>query len=55
MTGERVIDLLFRLNRDKGTTLVLVTHDEHLASRCERLIHLEAGRVVSDMEEASRA
>ena len=55
VTGERVIDLLFRLNRDKGTTLVLVTHDEHLASRCERLIHLEAGRVVSDMEEASRA
>ena len=55
VTGERVIDLLFRLNRDKGTTLVLVTHDEHLASRCERLIYLEAGRVVSDMEEASRA
>ena len=55
VTGERVIDLLFRLNRDKGTTLVLVTHDEHLASRCERLIHLEAGRVVSDMKEASRA
>ena len=55
VTGERVIDLLFHLNRDKGTTLVLVTHDEHLAGRCERLIHLEAGRVVSDMEEASRA
>ncbi len=47
VTGERVIDLLFRLNRDKGTTLVLVTHDEHLAGRCERLIRLEAGRVVS--------
>ena len=55
VTGERVIDLLFRLNRDKGTTLVLVTHDEHLASRCERLIRLDAGRVVSDMKEASRA
>jgi putative ABC transport system ATP-binding protein len=55
VTGERVIDLLFHLNRDKGTTLVLVTHDEHLASRCERLIHLEAGRIVSAMEEASRA
>jgi len=55
VTGETVIDLLFRLNRDKGTTLVLVTHDEHLASRCERLIHLEAGRVVSPVKAASPA
>jgi putative ABC transport system ATP-binding protein len=55
VTGERVIDLLFRLNRDKGTTLVLVTHDEHLASRCERLIHLEAGRVASGQKAATRA
>ena len=47
VTGERIIDVLFRLNRDKGTTLVLVTHDEHLAGRCERAIHLEAGRVVA--------
>jgi len=54
VTGERVIDLLFRLNRDKGTTLVLVTHDEHLAGRCERLIRLEAGRVVADEHEAHR-
>jgi putative ABC transport system ATP-binding protein len=54
VTGERVIDLLFRLNRDKGTTLVLVTHDEHLASRCERLIRLEAGRVVADATGAQR-
>jgi putative ABC transport system ATP-binding protein len=53
VTGERVIDLLFRLNRDKGTTLLLVTHDEHLAGRCERLIRLEAGRVMADMNEAS--
>jgi len=55
VTGERVIDLLFRLNRDKGTTLVLVTHDEHLAGRCERLIRLEAGRVVTDETGAQRA
>ena len=47
-TGERVIDLLFRLNRDRGTTLVLVTHDEHLAGRCDRLIRLEGGRVIAD-------
>ena len=46
VTGERIIDILFRLNQDKGTTLVLVTHDEHLAGRCERLIRLEAGRVI---------
>jgi len=52
VTGERVIDLLFRLNRDKGTTLVLVTHDEHLAVRCDRLIRLEAGRILSDEREA---
>ena len=55
VTGERVIDLLFRLNRDKGTTLVLVTHDEHLAGRRERLIRLEAGRVVANMIEAHSA
>ena len=48
VTGERVIDLLFRLNKHKGTTLVLVTHDEHLASRCDRLIRLDAGKVASD-------
>ncbi len=51
VTGERVIDLLFRLNQDKGTTLVLVTHDEHLAGRCDRLVRLEAGRIVSDVTE----
>ncbi len=55
VTGERVIDLLFRLNEDKGTTLVLVTHDEHLASRCDRLIRLEAGKVVADVMEAGSA
>ncbi len=52
-TGERIIEVLFRLNQDKGTTLVLVTHDEHLAGRCERFIRLEAGRVVTDASEDS--
>lgn len=47
-TGARVIDLLFDLNREMQTTLVLVTHDENLASRCERHIHLDAGRIVKD-------
>ena len=46
-TGERVIGLLFELNREAGSTLVLVTHDEALAARCERTIELHAGRVVA--------
>lgn len=43
-TGEHVCDLLFALNRDHHTTLVLVTHDAHLAARCTRHMELEAGR-----------
>jgi putative ABC transport system ATP-binding protein len=45
-TGARVIELLFELNRERGTTLVLVTHDENIAARCERRIYLDAGRIV---------
>jgi putative ABC transport system ATP-binding protein len=45
-TGQHVCDLLFALNRDHHTTLVLVTHDPHLAARCARQVELEAGRVV---------
>jgi putative ABC transport system ATP-binding protein len=46
-TGDTVIDLLFRMNREAGTTLVLVTHDHALASRCNRILHMEAGRFVA--------
>ena len=46
-TGERVMDLMFELNRERGTTLVLVTHDRGIAQRCERLITIEAGRIVA--------
>jgi len=46
VTGTRIIDLLFDLNQERRTTLVLVTHDEQLASRCARRVHLDAGRVV---------
>jgi putative ABC transport system ATP-binding protein len=46
-TGHHVIDLLFALNRDHRTTLVLVTHDVALATRCERQIELEEGRVLT--------
>jgi putative ABC transport system ATP-binding protein len=45
--GEGVIDLLFGLNRSFGTTLVMVTHDEHLAQRCARAIRLVAGRIAA--------
>jgi putative ABC transport system ATP-binding protein len=45
-TGQAIIDLLFDLNARHGTTLVLVTHDEHLASRCRRTLRLESGRLV---------
>ncbi len=44
-TGERVIDLLFRLNASAGTTLVLVTHDERLARRCEVRFAMDAGEL----------
>jgi putative ABC transport system ATP-binding protein len=45
--GEAVIALLFQMNREAGTTLVLVTHDEHLAQRCTRIVRLAAGRIVA--------
>lgn len=45
-TGDNIIDLLFELNKENQTTLVLVTHDQRLAERCERTIELKAGCVV---------
>ena len=45
-TGQRITDLLFELNRSTGSTLVLVTHDRELASRCSRILELDAGRAV---------
>jgi putative ABC transport system ATP-binding protein len=44
-SGAAVIDLLFELNRENGTTLILVTHDEALAARCTRVVRLVAGRL----------
>ncbi len=49
-TGEKVMDLIFALNREAGTTLVLVTHDTGLASRCDRQIRIEAGRIAMGLE-----
>ena len=45
--GAGVIDLVFEMNRSFGTTLVMVTHDEHLAQRCGRALRLAAGRIVA--------
>jgi putative ABC transport system ATP-binding protein len=52
-TGETVMSLMFELNRELGTTLVLVTHDRGIAARCERRIVIEAGRI-ADSEDAAQ-
>lgn len=49
-TGARIIELLFELNRELGTTLVLITHEERLAQRCWRRIELAAGRLINSQE-----
>jgi len=46
-TGEAIVELLFQLNREAGTTLVLVTHDERLAARCSHVLRLDSGRLVA--------
>ena len=45
-TGKRIIDLLFELNREQGTTLIMATHDEALAGLCETRLNLQGGRLV---------
>ncbi len=47
-TGERVMELMFEMNREHGTTLVLVTHDAAIAQRCDRQLKIEAGRLVPE-------
>jgi putative ABC transport system ATP-binding protein len=47
-TGTKIMDMMFELNRDSSTTLILVTHDRSLAERCDREIRLDAGRLVAD-------
>jgi putative ABC transport system ATP-binding protein len=47
VTGEEIIDLMFELNREQRTTLLLVTHDERLAERCGRRVRLDAGKVAA--------
>ena len=47
-TGNNIMELMFELNRSSSTTLILVTHDRSLAERCDRILSLDAGRLVSD-------
>ena len=51
-TGGKIMELMFELNREQGTTLVLVTHDRAIAQRCERRITIEAGAVLAEAPEA---
>ena len=53
-TGQGIIDLLFGMYAQAGTTLVLVTHDEHLATRCRRQLRLDGGRLVADEATAAQ-
>jgi putative ABC transport system ATP-binding protein len=50
-TGETIMELMFDLNREQGTTLVLVTHDRAIAARCDRRIVIEAGQVLVEAAE----
>ena len=46
VTGERITELFFELNADSNTTLVLVTHDRGIASRCQRVLNMDGGALV---------
>jgi putative ABC transport system ATP-binding protein len=50
-TGEKIMELMFDLNREQGTTLVLVTHDRSIAARCDRRITIEAGKIAPELAE----
>ena len=52
-TGERVIELLFGLNKELGTTLVIVTHDLELAQKTQRILKLKGGRIIENIKSAS--
>ena len=53
ITGGHIVDLMFDLNRDSSTTLILVTHDKSLAARCDRVLGLDAGRLITDERAAA--
>ena len=49
-TAQRIIDLMFKMNKNNGTTLVLVTHDDALASLCDRKVIMTGGQIINDMK-----
>lgn len=54
-TSQEIMDLFKRLNRDEGTTIIMVTHDPHVAAQCERVVKIIDGHVVSDSQGAQDA
>jgi len=48
ITGEKIMNILFKLNQDQGITLIIVTHDEDIAGKCKRQIHIKDGKIISD-------
>jgi putative ABC transport system ATP-binding protein len=52
-TSSKVANLIFDLNKEAGTTLILVTHDDELASKTQRIIHLKGGQIISDEENST--
>lgn len=52
-TGDNIVDLMFELNQTSSTTLILVTHDKSLAAKCDRILGLDAGRLVTDERAAA--
>ena len=52
-TGSHVIELLFELNREQGTTLILVTHEQRLAKRCQRIVHMHGGELFDELAETT--
>lgn len=54
-TGERIIELLFGLNRESGSTMILVTHDDAVAAQCQRVFRLQYGQLVEDAPHALSA
>ena len=53
-TGDKIEKLLFDLNKEKGITLIIVTHDEELAAKCKRQIRIADGAVVSDKKKGAK-
>ena len=53
VTGREIMDILFDINRDEGTSFVIVSHDDHVAERCDRVVRLHDG-VVAEIRENSR-